>query len=580
MKILLAWLASAGVAMGVIITGPPTTGSGGGGGGGADGNWTNVITIQTNATTAQIQSAFDAGGAIWFTPSIYPYALTTNIYITNKVVVYGNYNVFTPSSLSLSNGMFTSRTNIPNGPSVFKDCKFDGGVHNAYSATTNYFSLLNGTPTLYYNPYWSNRTALALSSQPGGLIQNCEFYRWPGNGLLLVNAGSTGAYTNGRVVVAFSRFYSNFCGLYLPGSSYETAGYYNNPAPWQQAVPEYQPIYGCEFYQNYMGLGGGAANGHIQQCMFTANFIGTHLTASINNGAHGIYDDSTWNHNVYGFWAESCQLGGFKNNKMLGNIRAAFIGSSITECQIEGNWFGLGSAIITNNSTGFFSRNAYQGSWSNTFACAITNAVTVCGNYSTTVAGNNDGISCMNSNATLAGTITGNGSGLTHIPNTAFDPSSVPPTTNYPSLNTNRGATIPTGAFPVSQGTNDWFGSPTFVGTFDGSTLTNINATNTVFHLTTLPTLTTNTLVVKNGATYIDADYNVAVTNIIIAGQRETLVVSNHSASTIAAFVTTASRKIGSVTSNGMQIAAGKFGYFSFDVNSGKWTNYAAAVEP
>ena len=114
----------------------------------------------------------------------------------------------------------------------------------------------------------------------------------------------------------------------------------------------------------------------------------------------------------------------------------------------------------------------------------------------------------------------------------------------------------------------------------NGANITNINSTNIVFHFTTLPTLTTNTLVVKNGETYIDADYNVAVTNIIIAGQRETLVVSNHSAATIAAFVTTASRKIGSVTSNGIQIAAGKFGYLSFDVNSGKWTNYAAAVEP
>lgn len=60
--------------------------------------------------------------------------------------------------------------------------------------------------------------------------------------------------------------------------------------------------------------------------------------------------------------------------------------------------------IISNVSTGFFSRNAYQGSWSNSFACAITNAVKVCGNYSTTVAGNNDGISCNNSNIT--GTVT------------------------------------------------------------------------------------------------------------------------------------------------------------------------------
>lgn len=576
MKILLAWLASAGVAMGVIITGPPTTGSGGGGGGGADGNWTNVITIQTNATTAEIQAAFNGGGTLWFTPSVYPYVITTNIAITNAVVVVGNNNLIQPAA-GVSNFLWDTYTNTVPGGVFIDGLRFDGKVRNAFSTTSNLFSLLNGTPTIYYNPYWSNSSGLRVSSQSGGAITRCQFFGWSGNGLMMVNALANLAHYFPRVEVAQNSFYSNFCGLYLPGSAYETAGFYNNSAPWQAASPEYQPVHQNTFTRNYMGMGGGAANGHIEENMFSDNQIGVHLTASVNSGAHGIYIGNTFNHNNYGFWAESVQLGRFNGNVLLANNNTAFIGSTITECQIEGNWF-TGGVIITNNSTGYFSRNGYQGSWSNTFASVITNAIDVCGNRSTSVAGDNDGITCTGTNIT--GTFTGNGSGLTNIPNTAFDPSSVPPTTNYPSINTNRGATVATGAFLVSQGTNDWFGSPTFVGTFDGSTLTNINSTNTVFHLTTLPTLTTNTLVIKNGETYIDADYNVAVTNIIIAGQRETLVVSNHSASTIAAFVTTASRKIGSVTSNGIQIAAGKFGYFSFDVNSGKWTNYAAAVEP
>ena len=97
---------------------------------------------------------------------------------------------------------------------------------------------------------------------------------------------------------------------------------------------------------------------------------------------------------------------------MLANNNTAFIGSTITECQIEGNWF-TGGVIITNNSTGYFSRNGYQGSWSNTFASVITNAIDVCGNRSTSVAGDNDGITCTGTNIT--GTFTGNGSGLTNV---------------------------------------------------------------------------------------------------------------------------------------------------------------------
>lgn len=52
MKLLLAWLASAGIAMGVIITGPPTTGSGGGGGGGiSESTATNIAAYQAQIAT-------------------------------------------------------------------------------------------------------------------------------------------------------------------------------------------------------------------------------------------------------------------------------------------------------------------------------------------------------------------------------------------------------------------------------------------------------------------------------------------------------------------------------------------------
>ena len=288
MKILLAWLASAGVAMGVIITGPPTTGSGGGGGGGADGNWTNVITIQTNATTAEIQAAFNGGGTLWFTPSVYPYVITTNIAITNAVVVVGNNNLIQPAA-GVSNFLWDTYTNTVPGGVFIDGLRFDGKVRNAFSTTSNLFSLLNGTPTIYYNPYWSNSSGLRVSSQSGGAITRCQFFGWSGNGLMMVNALANLAHYFPRVEVAQNSFYSNFCGLYLPGSAYETAGFYNNSAPWQAASPEYQPVHQNTFTRNYMGMGGGAANGHIEENMFSDNQIGVHLTASVNSGAHGIY---------------------------------------------------------------------------------------------------------------------------------------------------------------------------------------------------------------------------------------------------------------------------------------------------
>lgn len=374
---------------------------------GAGSNYVNTMmtVIQPNATTATIQSAINRGGAIWFIPSSTPYTITTNVSVTNGVTLYGNGSTLLAGS-GLTNFMFDTGTNTSGGPFVLDGFKIDGGVRDYFAGTSNLFRLQNGTPTIYYNPYYSNRSGIRLSSSSGGAIRDCEFYGWPGQGLLLVNPNhSQNAQYGKRIEVVNNTFYSNFCGMYLVGDSYETAGYYNNPAPWKLATAEYNSVRGNKFYRNYLGLGGGAANSQIQFNYLTGNQIAAHLGAAVNSGMHGIVANNTINHNLYGLWCESAQAGPIRNNDFLANVYAGFIGGSVTELQLVGNWFGgpADTIIVTNVSTGFIADNFYRGTWA-AFAPNITNNVVVYGNKSSTVVGDSDGggiIFGTNYNATL-----------------------------------------------------------------------------------------------------------------------------------------------------------------------------------
>lgn len=361
---------------------------------GAGSNYVNqfMTVIQPNATTATIQAAVNAGGAVWFIPSSTPYTITTNISLTNRVTLYGNGSVFTPSS-TLTNFMFDSNTNTMAGEPHMKNMIFDGGVRDYFAGTSNLFRLLNGTPTIYYNPYYSNRSALRISASSGGIIEDCTFYGWSGNGLVVVNPNhSSQAHYGKRTEIFNNTFYSNFCGMYLVGDSYETAAYYNNPAPWKLATAEYTGVRANKFFRNYLGLGGGAANCQIEGNFFTGNQIGSHLGAAVNSGMHGITLGNTWNHNNYGLWCESAQAGPIRNNNFLANTYAGFIGGAVTQLQLENNWFGgpTDTIIVTNGSTGYIAYNHYVGTWA-AFAPVITNAVIVHDNRSSTVASDSDG---------------------------------------------------------------------------------------------------------------------------------------------------------------------------------------------
>ena len=374
---------------------------------GAGSNYVNTMmtVIQPNATTATIQSAINAGGAIWFIPSSTPYTITTNVSVTNGVTLYGNGSRLLAGT-GLTNFMIDTGTNTSGGAFVLDGFKIDGGVRDYFAGTSNLFRLQNGTPTIYYNPYYSNRSGIRLSSSSGGVIRNCEFYGWPGQGLMLVNPFSgANAHYNLRVEVINNSFYSNFCGMYTAGSAYETEGYYNNSAPWKIAAPEYNAIRGNKFYRNYLGYGGGTANCQFQNNFVTGNQIGAHMGAAITSGMHGIVANNTINHNLYGLWCESAQAGPIRNNDFLANVYAGFIGGSVTELQLVGNWFGgpADTIIVTNVSTGFIADNFYQGTWA-AFAPNITNKVAVYGNKSSTVVGDSDGggiIFGTNYNATL-----------------------------------------------------------------------------------------------------------------------------------------------------------------------------------
>jgi hypothetical protein len=348
-----------------------------------------MTVIETNATTARIQSAFNAGGIIWFRPSLYPYVMTTNVAITNAVYVIGN-NALIRAASGVTNAVWDTGTNTAAGRILIEDVRFDGQVRSNFSGATPYAALVNGTPTLYYNPYWSNLTALRVSSSSGGAVRGCEFFGWPGNGLLVVNPNAASAQNYSRIEVVANRAYSNMCGIFLAGATYETAGYYNNSAPWQLASAEYQSVRGNQFFRNYMGLAGGAANAQVQNNFFTGNQVGFHQGSAPNNGGHGLVENNTFNHNIIGAWAESCQLGQWKQNNFLANSSAGFLGGSITEILFHHNYLGTDKVIITNVSTGVVRDNDYQGAWGS-IGWVITNTVRVFGNTSLTVAGDNDG---------------------------------------------------------------------------------------------------------------------------------------------------------------------------------------------
>lgn len=352
-----------------------------------------MTVIPANATTATIQTALNAGGVVYFTPSANPYTITTNVSITNGVTISGN-GATVRAAAGLTNAMLDFGTNSARGYVTIENLNIDGNVYNSYGTTNNYFRTFNGVITPFYNPYYSNRTGLRISVAGGVTIRNCRFFGWPGNAMIIVNTNARPASMFGaRADIYNNLFYTNFVGITVAGNEYDNKGYYNNSYASEPLIPaEYQGIRNNTFYRNYIGLSKNAANGQVMNNYFTGNSIGMVQSAGDNNSAHDMVQNNTFNHNSFGFWSESNNGGIIANNIFLANDTYDMIINKVTELVINGNRFGHAatSVIISNLCTGTFYQNWYQGSWA-TWAPVITNTVEVWGNRSYSVAGDSDG---------------------------------------------------------------------------------------------------------------------------------------------------------------------------------------------
>jgi hypothetical protein len=94
-----------------------------------------------------------------------------------------------------------------------------------------------------------------------------------------------------------------------------------------------------------------------------------------------------------------------------------------------------------------------------------------------------------------------------------------------------------------------------------------------------------NAFFLANDYADFTATTNVSITNLTGVGVGQyrwgTLRVTNSSGGTIAVFTTApfANPPIGSASSNGLQLASGKVGFFSYAAVMGRWTNYSCAVQ-
>lgn len=364
--------------------------------------------ITTNSTMAQIQAAFDNAGNIWVQRG--RYTIGTNLYIQNPTRgthIYMNGAIWSAAP-NLTGAMIDTGVGVmQNLPLIIQDGEFNG-TNIAIFAANAFFSLSSGSPVLLFNPHWANRTGMKIDSACGGMIYNCKFYGWDGQGILMVNSFTNIAYQYPRVVLFANDIRSNFCGITLASGPWEVAGYYNNPqgswpsgyGGWTNAMAEYQPVIANNIAGNYVGISGGAGNAQIQMNSVNNNFIGMFNGSGINAG-HGIYANNNFNHTVadvpYGvpIWVESNNGGSYVNNQILASATVIFNG--VTGIMFDNNRLGNTAMflIFTNACKGRITQNLYQGNWGSdvsTNFTGTTNGVIVQCNFSEN--GSSDGSQC------------------------------------------------------------------------------------------------------------------------------------------------------------------------------------------
>lgn len=318
-------------------------------------------TIITNGSPdSVIQAQFNLltnGGVIAFQSGTNYPTLSTNIYITNSMTVYGN-GVTLRATNNLVGFMLDTTTNY-NKPIIIDNLVFDGQVVLPFN-TTNYDTTFNGSHDPYYNSFWTNRSGLRINSAGGARIQNCTFKCWSGNGCFAIQTlGTFNAQNQPKFEFLFNRCYTNFIGLFIPGASYQFPGYYNaDSSLWNDNNnAEYALVQGNDFFNNQRGVIPSAGNCLLQGNTINGNWMGASLYPA-NNGGHGNYVGNTMNHNYYIVYAESTQGGVWQDNQMLANDAIVF--NNCNNLEFKNNSIGRAALYFTNLTVGTFENNIWD----------------------------------------------------------------------------------------------------------------------------------------------------------------------------------------------------------------------------
>lgn len=348
-------------------------------------SWTTII--KPGDSTTEWQSAINAGGVVFVTPTNYTVG---NLFLTNGVTIEAAGAKISPIS-GTTGVLLDTGTNTPTWGNIkITGLSFDGGVRsNFYSSYYFKPNIGNGSIDPYYNPYYSNLSGLRINGASGMIIDGCRFYGWSGNGVIIVNSANNLSYQNQRTLFLNNVVFSNFCGVTIPGASYHVPGFYNNGWINQAVVGgEYTDVANNTVFRNYTGVFAPAGNTRLALNSLNENYIAA-IIASGGNSAHGIYSVNTVTHNAYGFWFESCNGGVITANENIANLNADFIFNGCTEIKASGN-FTSQALISTNGTTGSYLNNWYIGAWGVSFLTNLQSPLLVSGNRSSTITTNSD----------------------------------------------------------------------------------------------------------------------------------------------------------------------------------------------
>lgn len=343
------------------------------------------LIVTNGSSTATIQAQFNSltNGGVIAVQSGSPFLTTATIMITNKpLIIFADGATFRYAD-GLTNAMFSTGTNY-GGNLVIYNMRFDGGTYLNYN-NSNYFHLEPRNPLAndvnpYFNPFWTNRTALSAEVSGGVTINDCYFYGWSGNAQIFMSSKTSQQYIYPKLIFQGNHCYSNFMATLMVNSAEDVKGYYNNDITGVGAwTCEYALLTHNDYFANYIGIGAAPGNCVIDQNFIDENWIALWFGYTTGNGAHGRYNNNSFNHNNFAVWAAYQPAFGVMENNFFGrngqdlqapagtNIyypNGSTSGLHFENCQgihFANNKLSIEWLTFSNNCRGIFANNTYGG---------------------------------------------------------------------------------------------------------------------------------------------------------------------------------------------------------------------------